>query len=171
MSARPARTVALAAALATALATGATIGAAPAASAAPGPSRSAAVAVAKDHGSTDFGYAAATTTRNGTRYLTFDRAVLLTGAKARAAKAAHGLDPDDAPGFFIQNDNRKLRTYQLSATVRVYGTQQLARSGTPRPVSMKQFVDFVGSRASARTPFTLTFQDGKVVRIAETYLA
>ena len=128
--------------------------------------------VAKDHGSTDFGYAAATTTRNGTRYLTFDRAVLLTGAKARAAKAAHGLDPDDAPGFFIQNDNRKLRTYQLSAAVKVYGTQQLARSGTPRPVSMTQFVEFVGSRrASAHTPFTLTFKGGKVVRITETYLA
>jgi hypothetical protein len=106
-----------------------------------------------------------------TRYLTFDRAVLLTGAKARAAKAAHGLDPDDAPGFFIQNDNRKLRTYQLSPDVKVYGTQQLARSGTPRPISMKQFVEFVGSRASAGTPFTLTFQGGKVVRITETYLA
>ena len=75
--------------------------------------------VAKDHGSTDTGYAAPTTTRNGTRYLTFDRAVLLTGAKARAAKAAHGLDPDDAPSFFIQNDNRKLRTYQLSPAVKV----------------------------------------------------
>ena len=168
MPARPARTVV---ALAAALATAAGIGSAPAASAAPGPSRSAAAAVAKDHGSTDFGYAAATTTRNGTRFLTFDRAVLLTGAKASAAKAAHGLDPDDAPGFFIQNDNRKLRTYQLSAAVKVYGTQQLARSGTPRPISMNQFVEFVGSRASAGTPFTLTFQGGKVVRITETYLA
>jgi hypothetical protein len=168
MSARPARTVV---ALAAALATWAAIGTAPA-SAAPGPSRSAAVAVAKDHGSTDFGYAAATTTRNGIRYLTFDRAVLLTGAKARAAKAAHGLDPDDAPGFFIQNDNRKLRTYQLSPAVKVYGTQQLARSGTPRPVTMQHFLEFAGSRkASAHTPFTLTFKGGKVVRITETYLA
>ena len=37
---------------------------------------------------------------------------------------------------------------------------------------MKHFLEFAGSRkASAHTPFTLTFKGGKVVRITETYLA
>ena len=87
--------------------------------------------VAKDHGSTDTRYATATTTRNGTRYLTFDRAVLLTGAKARAAKAANGLDPDDAPSSFIQNDRPEAAHLPADAAVKVYGTQQ--RPGPARP--------------------------------------
>ena len=115
--------------------------------------------VAKDHGSTDTRYATATTTRNGTRYLTFDRAELLTGATARAAKAANGLDPDDAPSFFIPNDRPEAAHLPAERSGQGLRDAAAARSGTPRPISMKHFLEFAGSRkASAHTPFTLTFK-------------
>jgi hypothetical protein len=149
----------------------AVVGSSSAASAAPAAATPAVVTVAKDHGATDFGYVTRTFSRSGIRYIKFDRAVLLTGDKARAAKAAHGLDPNDGPDYYIQNDNPRLRTYALSSSVKVYGSQQLTGSPALRPVSLQAFVKLVENRkASAQTPFTLMFKGGKVIRITERYL-
>ena len=127
--------------------------------------------VAKDHGSTDTGYAAPTTTRNGTRYLTFDRAVLLTGAKARAAKAAQAWTPTTPRALSSRTTDRKLRTYQLTQRSRSTGRSSGQVRHAP-PGLHDALPEFAGSRkASAHTPFTLTFKGGKVVRITETYLA
>ena len=172
MPARSARTVAALVAATALMTAGAAVGPASAADAASAAKKPAPVVVSKDHGSTDFGFVAGTFVKNGTRYLTFDRAMLLTGEKAKAAKAAHGLDPDDGPDYYISNDNPKLRTYSLSSSVEVFGSQQLTGSPALRKVSLRAFLDLVQRRnGSAHPPFTLTFQAGKVVRITETYLA
>ena len=132
-----------------------------------------AVVTSTDHGRTDFGFVSSTFTRNGVRYVRFDRAVMLTGAAAARAKAAHGLDPSEPPDYYIQNDNPRLRTYALARDVRVVGSQVLTGSPALKPVTLQRFVDHVRTRPAGATypPFVLTFAKGKVVKITEQYVA
>ena len=132
-----------------------------------------AVVTSKDHGRTDFGFIAGSFTANGARYLRFDRAIFLTGAAAAAAKAAHGIDPSEPPDYYIQNDNRRLRTYALAANVQVYGSQVLTGSPAVKPVTLQKLVDHLRTRPAGSTypPFVLTFSKGKVVKIVEQYVA
>ena len=103
--------------------------------------------------------------------LTFDRAVLLTGAAAKAEQRRRGLDT--APDFFVQNDNRLLRTRRLAPGVAVVGSQVLTGSPAARPVTLDRLRTHLASRPKGRTGplfrLTLDRQD-RVVRIAEVYL-
>lgn len=164
------RTRILALALAAAGTAGAIVGTAAPSSAAP--AAPAAVATSTDHGRTDFGFIAGSFTRDGRRYVRFDRALMLTGAAAAAAKAAHGLDPHDGPDYYVQNDNPRLRTYRLSPSVTVLGSQQLTGSPTLKKVPLQRLLDHLRTRPAGSThpPFTLTFRAGQVVTVTEQYL-
>jgi hypothetical protein len=147
------------------LATSGTVAAAPKAG-------RAAVATSADHGRQDLGFINAMFTRDGQRYLRFDRAVMLTGREAAAAKSAHGIDPTEPPDYYIQNDNPKLRTYRLARDVKVIGSQVLAGRPQPTPVTLQRLVAYLNQRPAGSTypPFTLTFRKGVVTAISEVYL-
>ena len=103
--------------------------------------------------------------------LTFDRAVLLTGAAAKAEQRRRGLDT--APDFFVQNDNRLLRTRRLAPGVAVVGSQFLTGSPAAKPVTLDRLRSALASRPKGRSGplFRLTLdRSDRVVRIAEVYL-
>ena len=103
--------------------------------------------------------------------LTFDRAVLLTGAAAKAEQRRRGLDT--APDVFVQNDNRLLRTRRLAPGVAVVGSQVLTGRPAATPVTLDRLRAHLASRPKGRSGplfrLTLDRQD-RVVRIAEVYL-
>jgi hypothetical protein len=168
MHTRSKTAIALVASLATAGAVLASVGTA---TASPSTTR-AAVVTSTDHGRQDFGFISAVFSRDGQRYVRFDRAVMLTGKDAAAAKAARGIDPQEPPDYYIQNDNPKLRTYRLAADVKVIGSQVLAGRPQPTPVPRQRLYDYLKQRpaGSAYPPFTLTFRHGVVTTVAEVYL-
>ena len=145
----------------------AVLAAAPAASAAP------ATATVTATARSDFGYLAGINRSGGSTYLRFDRAVMLTGAAARAAKAAHGLDPNDAPDYYIQNDSHRIRVLRVSGAVKVFGSQRLTGSPSAKPIPFAALRTYLATHPSAqRPPFALTYDSrGVVTRIAEVYLA
>jgi hypothetical protein len=168
MQARPKIAVAVVASLATAGALVASVGTA---TAAPSSTR-AAVAPSADHGRQDFGFINSLVSRDGQRYLRFDRAVMLTGRDAAAAKAARGIAAHEPPDYYIQNNNPKLRTYRLAPDVKVLGSQALAGRPEPTPVTRQRLEDYLKQRpaGSAYPPFTLTIRHGVVTTVAEVYL-
>jgi hypothetical protein len=121
----------------------------------------------------DFGFIAGIVVRDGKTYLRFDRARLLTGDAARASRAAHGLDPNDGPDYYIQNDNPRLRLLRVTGNVVVSGSQSLAGTPAQKPVTFQVLRSYVATHHTHRIPaFSLVYDDrGYVVRIAEVYLA
>jgi len=118
---------------------------------------------------TDVGLLARVSRTSTRTTLVLDRTVLLTGAAARAAAVARGLEPLD---FFVQNDNPRLRTFVVSPAVRVYGSQVLAGRPARTPITLARLQAFVQKRPGARGPvYSLRFdRSGRVSEIAEVYL-
>jgi hypothetical protein len=118
---------------------------------------------------TDVGLLARVSRTSTRTTLVLDRTVLLTGAAARAAAVARGLEPLD---FFVQNDNPRLRTFVVSPAVRVYGSQVLAGRPARTPITLARLQSFVQTRPGARGPvYSLRFdRSGRVSEIAEVYL-
>jgi hypothetical protein len=134
--------------------------------------RPAASSAATSSGS-DFGFIRSWTAKGGTFYLRFDRAVLLTGAAADTASAAHGGESPVPNDYYIQNDNPRLREVAVVDQATVVGSQQLTGSPGPNPSSLKALLTFVhnGGPQVAATPFHLKYNDnGLVVRVQEQYV-
>ena len=122
---------------------------------------------------TDFGFIRSWTTKTGTIYLRFDRAVLLTGKAADDASAAHGGESPVPNDYYIQNDNPRLREVAVGDQVTVIGSQLLTGSPGPNPSSLKALLTYVhnGGPQVAATPFHLTYNaNGLVVRVQEQYI-
>jgi hypothetical protein len=120
---------------------------------------------------TDLGFLTRITRTSRGTTLTFDRALLLTGAAADAEQRRRGLDT--TPEVFVQNDNRLLRTRTVAPGVSVLGSQVLTGSPAPKPVSFDRLRSYLASRPQGRTGplFRLTLdRSHRVVRIAEVYL-
>jgi hypothetical protein len=121
----------------------------------------------------DFGFVRSWYAKGGTFYLRFDRAVMLTGAAADAASAAHGGESPVPNDYYIQNDNPRLRDLAIVDRATVVGSQQLTGSPGPNPSSLGAlfaFVDKGGPQVKA-TPFHLKYNDhGLVVRVQEQYI-
>jgi hypothetical protein len=134
--------------------------------------RSAAGSATTGSGS-DFGFIRGWTAKNGTVYLRFDRAVLLTGKAADAASAAHGGEVPVSNDIYIQNDNPRLREVAVVDQATVIGSQQLSGNSDPQPSSLKALLAFLsdGGPPVAATPFHLKYDaNGLVVRIQEQYI-
>ena len=120
---------------------------------------------------TDFGFLRRITRTSKGTTLTLDRAVLHTGAAAKAQQAARGLDT--TPDYYVQNDNPLLRTFRVAPGVKVYGSQVLTGSPARKRISLNRLRAYLSSRPKGRTgpPFTLVFdRRHRVVSIAEVYL-
>jgi hypothetical protein len=109
--------------------------------------------------------------------LTFDLALFLTGQAASDAAAAHGDDTPPPNGYFIVNDNAKLRTLPVAPTVTIlyYPSSGAAcckrQAGTldgftaaVNGVAMTDYPDM------SYTPWWLTVEDGAIVKITQQYL-
>ena len=121
----------------------------------------------------DFGFIRSWTAKNGSLYLRFDRAVLLTGKAADAASAAHGGESPVPNDIYIQNDNPRLRQVAVLDQATVIGSQQLSGNSDPQPSSLKALLAFLsdGGPEVAATPFHLKYDaNGMVVRIQEQYI-
>jgi hypothetical protein len=121
----------------------------------------------------DFGFIRSWYAKGGTFYLRFDRAVLLTGAAADAASAAHGGESPVPNDYYVQNDNPRLRELAIVDRATVIGSQQLTGSPGPNPSSLGALLAFVdqGGPQVKATPFHLTYdRHGLVVRVQEQYL-
>ena len=144
-----------------------TTGAAGPASAAPART----VATASAGQTSDLGFLTRITrTARGTT-LTFDRAILLTGAAAKAEQRRRGLDTTS--DVFVRNDHRLLRTRTVAPRVVVLGSQALTGSPTATPVTLDRLRSHLAARPAGRTGplFRLTLdRRNHVVRIAEVYL-
>ncbi len=130
-----------------------------------------AAATASAGQTTDLGFVTRITRTTRGTTLTFDRAILLTGAAAKAEQRRRGLDT--TPDHYVQNDNRLLRTRAVAPGVTVVGSQVLTGSPAARPVTLDRLRSHLASRPAGRTGplFRLTLdRSSRVVRIAEVYL-
>lgn len=121
----------------------------------------------------DFGFLRSWYAKTGTIYLRFDRAVLLTGAAADTASAAHGGESPVPNDYYIQNDNPRLRDLVILDQATVVGSQQLTGSPGPNPSNLKALLTFVakGGPQVAATPFHLRYNDnGLVIGVREQYV-
>ena len=122
----------------------------------------------------DFGYTKSSRTVDGYVHLSFDRAILLTGAAANAYAAAHGMAtpvPNDylvagdrgTSAISLINDSKKLRDLVLSPDVKITGNVLLAGTGTgdPSPVSLATFLAKV--KADPTIPVHITYDKNLLV--------
>ena len=95
----------------------------------------------------DFGYVTGVEIRDGTTYLLFDRATLLTGEEGRAAREGAGLPTEEgveALSMFVQNDNPRIRTVPLADDATVIGGQELVGDQSQaRPVDVQELADHI----------------------------
>jgi hypothetical protein len=148
-----------------------TTAAASPASAAPARTVATATSSASAGQTTDLGFLTRITRTTRGTTLTFDRAILLTGAAAKAEQRRRGLDTTS--DVFVQNDNRLLRTRTVAPGVAVVGSQALTGSPTATPVTLDRLRSHLAARPAGRSGplFRLTLdRRNHVVRIAEVYL-
>jgi hypothetical protein len=122
---------------------------------------------------TDFGFIPGWYTKQGTLYLRFDRAILLTGPAANAASAAHGGESPVPNDYYIQNDNPRLRDVPVLDHVTVLGSIQLTGNPPSKPVSLQALLSLVAKSGSSEMspPFSLRYNaQGQVSRIEEMYV-
>jgi len=122
---------------------------------------------------TDFGFIPGWYTRQGTLYLRFDRAILLTGPAAGAASAAHGGESPVPNDYYIQNDNPRLRDVPVRDDVTVVGSITLTGSPAAKPVSLQALLSLVTRLGSSdqSPPFNLRYDaQGQVSRVQEMYV-
>ncbi|MDX6230408.1 MAG: hypothetical protein QOI76_3798 [Frankiales bacterium] len=120
------------------------------------------------HPNPDFGYVTAVTTSGSITKLSFDRATLLTGPAASSAATAHGEQIQD--DYFIVNDNKLIRTFELSPSVVVTGSSNLSGDFGPKPSTLAALKTWVAANPTYRLPVDLSYDaTGKVTKIAEVF--
>lgn len=125
-------------------------------------------ATAFSHPDPDFGYLKTVTTVAGATKLTFDRATLLTGAAAASAAKAHGQTVED--DYFIVNDNPLIRTFPVSPSVVVVGSQNLSGGVGPTPSTLAALEAWVTAHKGQSLPVDLGYDaKGTVTTITEKF--
>lgn len=111
----------------------------------------------------DFGYTKSSRTVDGYVHLSFDRAILLTGAAANDYAAAHGMATPVPNDYLVVNDSKKLRDLVLSPDVKITGNVLLAGTGTgdPSPVSLATFLAKI--KADPTIPVHITYDKNLLV--------
>lgn len=108
----------------------------------------------------------------GPLLLTFDLAYLYTGDQATQQAAAHG-DPEPTDGYYIVNDNPKLRTIPLAGGVQVRFIPMSACCEL-QPGDISAWADAVNGTvmsdySGANGAWWITVTGGEVVKIEEQY--
>jgi hypothetical protein len=114
----------------------------------------------------------ATRSASGKTKVRFDLAYFLTGAKAQAAAADHGDQVVD--GYYIVNDNPRLRTLPLADDAEV-GYIPESNCCELQPGNIDAWVEAVLATnptdyAGTNVPWWFTVEGGKIARIEQQYL-
>jgi hypothetical protein len=96
----------------------------------------------------DIGYFLRTRDEDDGTHVTFDRVLLMLSEDARDYAKTHHKKQPKKDGVLLVNDNALTRDVVLAADVTVLGTQQLAGSSTPQPVTVATLLDKVASQGS-----------------------
>ena len=109
---------------------------------------------------------------NGTARVRFDLAYFYTGAKAASAAAAHGDEVTD--GYYIVNDNPRLRTLPLADEVEVEYVP-VDNCCELQPGNVDAWLEAVLATnqtdyAGTDVPWWITVEGGEITRIEEQYL-
>lgn len=109
---------------------------------------------------------------DGSRRVRFDLAYFLTGAKAQAAAADHGDEVVD--GYYIVNDNPRLRALPLADDVEVEYIPE-SNCCELQPGNVNAWVETVLATnptdyAGTNVPWWLTIEGGRITRIEQQYL-
>lgn len=116
----------------------------------------------------DFGYLHTLVTAGGVTQLTFDRAILLTGAAAASYAKAHKTDIAD--GYIIQNDNPLIRTWTVSPTAVVTGSIQLSGQVAATPSTVVALQAWIAAHGKNYLPVDLYYDKADAVtKISEVY--
>lgn len=137
------------------------------------------VAPAKPTGSTStqkqFCFMRSGTWDGPTPQLTVDYAEILEGDEAAAAATAHGSESPPPNGYFIVNDNPKLRTFPADPGMKV---KVASKAGGIEPagytMGFGQWFDVLIGMSSDNfvkdRPYWITLENGKITAIEEQYL-
>jgi hypothetical protein len=114
----------------------------------------------------------ATPSESGKTKVRFDLAYFLTGAKAEAAAADHGDEVVD--GYYIVNDNPRLRTLPLADDVEVEYIPE-SNCCELQPGNVDAWVEAVLATnptdyAGTNVPWWFTVEGGEITRIEQQYL-
>ena len=109
---------------------------------------------------------------DGSRRVRFDLAYFFTGAKAEAAAADHGDEVVD--GYYIVNDNARLRTLPLADDVEVEYVPE-SNCCELQPGNIDAWIEAVLATnptdyAGTNVPWWFTVEGGRVTRIEQQYL-
>jgi hypothetical protein len=109
---------------------------------------------------------------NGPTRVRFDLAYFFTGAKAEVAAAEHGDEVVD--GYYIVNDNPRLRTLPLADDVEV-GYVPVSNCCELQPGNVDAWVEAVLATnptdyAGTNVPWWFTVEGGRITRIERQYL-
>ena len=124
-----------------------------------------------------FVYAKAVDDSGDPTTFTFDLAEFLTDQAAADAAAAHGDESPPPNGYYIVNDNPRLRTMPLSPSVQIrYYPTSGAACCHLQPGTLGGFAAAVNGTAMtdypdmSYSPWWIVAQDGVIVRISQQYL-
>ncbi len=120
----------------------------------------------------DFGFIQKIYDKDGTTYISFDRATFLTGDAANKAAAEHGYPTPIDNDYLIVNDNPKLRELPLAAAVKVLGSGALGGGQpSPTPVTLQALIAMTASSMGGNVPFHVYFDgNGQVNTIEEQFV-
>jgi hypothetical protein len=109
---------------------------------------------------------------DGSRRVRFDLAYFFTGAKAEAAAADHGDEVVD--GYYIVNDNTRLRTLPLADDVEV-GYVPESNCCELQPGNIDAWIEAISATnptdyAGTNVPWWFTVEAGQITRIEQQYL-
>ncbi|KWX02546.1 hypothetical protein TH66_12460 [Carbonactinospora thermoautotrophica] len=122
-----------------------------------------------DQPSPDFGYLEGEERREGVTYLVFNRATLLTGARATAEADRYG---QQRLGYFVVDENPRVRRFALAEGARLSGSQLLTGQPQPTEVTLDRLLNYLDRHADERPlPVWLRYDAaGRIVAVEEQYL-
>lgn len=122
-----------------------------------------------DQPSPDFGYLEGEEHHDGITYLLFNRALLLTGARATAEADRYG---QQRLGYFVVDKSPKVRRFELAEGAALSGSQLLTSQPQLTEVTLDRLLNYLDRHADERPlPVWLHYDGaGRIVTVEEQYL-
>jgi hypothetical protein len=112
----------------------------------------------------------------GPPVVVYDLAYFLTGEQANQEAAARGMETPVPNGYFIVNDNPKLRRTPLSDSFSVKYIPEGSGTSTPEKAHQAQFLGWLGGSVQTDFPpadtswWWITIANGQITTIKQQYL-
>ncbi len=109
---------------------------------------------------------------NGNLYGSFDYIQWFTGKNAdQQVQKACGCKQGAPDGYFIRNDNPKIRQFPISKNAEfVLQTRDPYKIKWNEKVTKAQFIKFANNKIHVKTPYHLQVENGVVTKITEQYI-